>query len=233
MMRIALCSDIHGNISGLKAILEQLKCLGGADLFFVAGDTLGIGPGHEDVIDILIQNKACILRGNHEELDLDVDTYLNRIPEQWKLLTRKTNIWLHKNLSKPYWDLMAALPLYQLVDVAPGHRLMVCHATPASTWERVCAADAPTDALEQAFGSIDADVIAYGHYHHHHTLWLGNKLLINVASVGARADGLSAMSMIEFRDQRWNVCQFLVPYDRYEEKRLMKLRHVPGVANLI
>lgn len=81
--------------------------------------------------------------------------------------------------------------------------------------------------LQDTFGGIDANVIAYGHMHQHHMLWMDSKLLLNVASVGLRPDGLSAYTLLENVDSRWVVQQFQVPYDTAAEERLIQLRGVP------
>lgn len=70
-MKVALFSDIHGNITGLKAALAFLDKIGGADMLFAAGDTLGGGPGAEDVLDLLLERNVRMVLGNHEELDLE------------------------------------------------------------------------------------------------------------------------------------------------------------------
>lgn len=51
-MRLALISDIHGNIVGLPAILVQIQKIGGVDALYVLGDTIGFGAATE-VLDLL------------------------------------------------------------------------------------------------------------------------------------------------------------------------------------
>ena len=114
-----------------------------------------------------------------------------------------------------------------MVVLGAKRKLFVCHAAPDDPWARMCASDAPQDVLQAAFGTIDADAFAYGHFHEHHVMWLNNKLLVNVASVGLRSDGLSAYTMLDSVDGRWVVQQFQVPYDTAEEARLTQLRDVP------
>ncbi|HZB94438.1 MAG TPA: metallophosphoesterase, partial [Herpetosiphonaceae bacterium] len=72
-MKIAVFSDIHGNISGLNAVLAAIDTLGGADLLFAAGDLLGGGPGTEDVLDLLLTRQVRMVRGNADEIIIDID----------------------------------------------------------------------------------------------------------------------------------------------------------------
>jgi predicted phosphodiesterase len=43
-MRIALCSDIHGNLSALEAVLADLPKRGAMDAVVCAGDMVYLGP---------------------------------------------------------------------------------------------------------------------------------------------------------------------------------------------
>ena len=67
-MRLALISDIHGNITGLKAVLAQMRKMGGADALYVLGDLLGLGPATDEVVDLLIQSHAHMLRGDRKSV---------------------------------------------------------------------------------------------------------------------------------------------------------------------
>lgn len=222
-MRIALFSDIHGNITGLKAVLSSIDNLGGADILFAAGDSIGGGPGTEDLLDILTRHNVRMVRGNSEEAALNLDASIQYIPEKFHNYVSATVDWLHENISQPYWKLLESLPLFEEVEFDSNSKLIVCHATPNSPWDSVCAAHAPKKDYER----INAEVIAYGHYHEHHVLWLDTRLLVNVASVGMRKDGMSSFTLLEHLDDRWIVQQYSVPYDVREERRLKRQRKVP------
>jgi predicted phosphodiesterase len=226
-VKIGLFSDIHGNVSGLKAVLAALDAAGGVHQFVAIGDLLGGGPGAEDLLDLLTERHACMLRGNNEEVALHPETTLQRVPERYKLYMRDTVEWLRANLSQPYWSLLSSLPLAATIEVAPERKLLVCHATPRSCWEPVCSPNTPVASLRSAYGHLDADVVAYGHWHGNHVLSLDGKLLLNVASVGLRHDGLSAFTVVDYADEHWIIQQYQVPYDTKEEARLMIRREVP------
>jgi len=168
-----------------------------------------------------------LIRGNAEEAGLDINTAIQHVPEERRALSYATVAWLRDRLSQPYWNLLASLPLTETVEVDSDQRLLVCHATPRSPWERVCSPHAPLADLRAAYGHADAAVVAYGHWHGHHVLPLDGKLLVNVASVGFRRDGLSALTIIEHVDSHWIVQQYTVPYDVAEEARLTRERGVP------
>jgi len=226
-MRVALFSDIHGNTPGLQAILAHLDSQGGADMLFSLGDMLGGGPGTDEVIELLLKRNVQMIRDNHEEMFTDWEAWINKIPEKWFDWAQRTIAWMRTYLSQPYWELLRYLPKSATTNLGDGYQLFVCHAAPDDPWAYVCAQDVSRNVLRATFGSIDADLIAYGHMHQHHVLWMDAKLLVNVASVGLRSDGLSAYTLVENTDNRWVVRQFQVPYDTVEEARLTQLRSVP------
>ena len=43
----------------------------------------------------------------------------------------------------------------------------------------VCRADVPSGTLRAVYGAVDAEVIAYGHFHGNHVLTLDDKLLVH------------------------------------------------------
>ena len=223
-MRLALISDIHGNITGLKAVLAQMQKTGGVDALYVLGDLIGVGAATDEVLDLLIQNHAHMLRGNWEELLSDIESHVLKTtnPE----LARRAATWAYAHLSSTYRDLLQRLPIQETVEIAPNHKLFLCHAAPNDTWAWTCQPDIPTPKLREVYGALDAKIIAYGHYHHHHVLALDGKLLLNVASVGLREDGLSGLTILEFKGHL-SIQQLQVPYDTAEEKRLMEERAAP------
>lgn len=215
-MRLALISDIHGNITGLKAVLAQIQRIGRVDALYALGDLVGFGAATDQVLDLLIQNRARMIRGNWEELLFDIESYVHKTTDPD--LVRRAATWAYAHLSGPYRDLLQSLPIQETVEIAPSCKLFLCHAAPNDPWPWTCQPDTPTQKLREVYGTLDAQIIAYGHYHQHHVLALDGKLLLNVASVGLREDGLSGLTILEFNGHL-SIQQLQVPYDTAEEKR--------------
>jgi predicted phosphodiesterase len=226
-MRIALFSDIHGHIAGLKAVLARLDRLGGADVTYALGDFVGGGPGGEEILDLLLDRQVRLVRGNWDEIFGNMDAYLRHTPPTGHAAILATYEWLCHYVSPPYQRLLTKLPMYETVDLPTHQQLLVCHATPNDTWARVCRADTPLDQLRAAYGQYDAQVIAYGHYHAHHVIQVDGQLLINVASVGLGWAGLSALTVLECQPTGLSVVQYQVPFDVAVHDRLIKERQMP------
>src|SRR3712207_5892915 len=52
-MRVAIISDIHGNLLALEAVLDDLAAVGGADAVIVAGDLCLGGPQPRETLERL------------------------------------------------------------------------------------------------------------------------------------------------------------------------------------
>ena len=124
-MRVALFSDIHGHITGLKAVLARLDRLGGAEITYALGDFVGGGPGVEDVLDLLLERQVRMIRGNWDEMFIDLNAHLARIPPENHPVFRQTLAWLTSRLSPEYQALLANLPLCETVELSPTKRLLL------------------------------------------------------------------------------------------------------------
>jgi predicted phosphodiesterase len=64
MAKIAIISDIHGNLEALRAVLEDIDAVG-ADTIICLGDLVGYGPSPVECLQTLSNYRVTIL-GNHE-----------------------------------------------------------------------------------------------------------------------------------------------------------------------
>jgi hypothetical protein len=75
-LRTIVCSDIHGNLARLRAILDHSKFDLEKDRLIHAGDCCDIGPFTYEVMDLLERNGAKFLIGNHELAHLLPDQHI-------------------------------------------------------------------------------------------------------------------------------------------------------------
>lgn len=226
-MRIALFSDIHGHITGLKAVLARLNEQGGADQIYALGDIVGGGPGAEDVIDLLLEHNAQMVLGNWDQVFCGLDAHLATLGPGAHESVVKTYEWLTEWLSPSHQKLLADLPMTRTVQLSSKHALFMCHAAPTDNAARICKWDAPAESLQGAFEDVDANLIAYGHYHAHHIRHLNGKIFLNVAAVGLGWAGLSTLTIVEADEPELRIRQYQVPYDMQEHYHLMAERQVP------
>ncbi len=64
-MKLAVLSDVHGNVEALRAVLADLDAEGAAEIV-ACGDSIGYGPDPEEAVALLRERGAHLLAGNHE-----------------------------------------------------------------------------------------------------------------------------------------------------------------------
>lgn len=64
-MKIAVLSDIHGNLEALQTVLAEI-CTLHLDEVICLGDNIGYGPDSQAVMDLLAEHKIDSVLGNHE-----------------------------------------------------------------------------------------------------------------------------------------------------------------------
>ncbi len=69
-MRVAVISDVHGNLEALEAVLADIRRTG-VDEIYCLGDVVGYGADPVGCLERLQRTCGLILRGNHEEAILD------------------------------------------------------------------------------------------------------------------------------------------------------------------
>ena len=64
-MRVAICSDIHGNRHGFEAVIAAAED-GGADQLWCLGDLVGYGAEPDACVELAARHCAICLAGNHD-----------------------------------------------------------------------------------------------------------------------------------------------------------------------
>jgi predicted phosphodiesterase len=71
-MKIAVMSDIHGNIEALSSVLKDIE-FSGVDKVVCTGDLVGYGPYPNEVVNTFIEQKIPSTLGNHDLATFDMD----------------------------------------------------------------------------------------------------------------------------------------------------------------
>lgn len=187
-MRLAVVSDIHGNLTALEAVFADLKALG-ADLVVHGGDLAANGPRPAHVIDMIRDLGWPGVCGNTDEmlwrpellseLESKVPSKhgLRRVlfneiaPVTRELLGQERVAWL-RSLSTRWSD----------------HDIAVVHASPDSLW-RAPLVKAADSELASVYGKLKVGTAIYGHIHQPFVRTLKNLTVANSGSVGLPHDG--------------------------------------------
>ncbi len=184
MDRIAIISDIHGNMPALEAVLADIGSRGITRIFCL-GDLIGKGPHPEQVVDRV--RKACevVLKGNWEEGTLHPPGEVG--PNFARTLT-----WLKSKLGQERMDYLDSLP-FCTEFLMSGRQVRLFHSSAKSIFHRVH----PVHALEERLAMFEnteftgpcksgrtPDVVGYADIHNAYVQSFQGKTLFNTGSVG-------------------------------------------------
>ncbi len=227
-MRIAVLSDIHGNLLALDACLTDLASQGGAEAIAVAGDLCLDGPKPKKVLQRLEEIGAQCVKGNTDRYLSDDAQGQNFPPAQAAQIT-----WTRRELGERWLSWLHALP-FALRIGEDDNQLLIVHANPKSDDEHLWP-DSDGTILQRLVGEERATTIAFGHLHIPYVrMWRG-RLLVDVASAGLPKDGdpRACYAIFTERDGGWQVKHRRVPFDVKRVATQLADCGIPESAELI
>jgi predicted phosphodiesterase len=179
-MRIALISDIHGNLVSLEAVLADIDRTG-VDQIVCLGDVTVYGPQPQQVIQRLKALNCPVIMGNHD-LDLlkphPVQTGTDVLPWEEELVA-----WCADQLSTDDIEYSRSFQPWIEVTLDADTRLFCFHGSPKSNMDQVLATT-PGPELDKMLEGHTAVVMAGGHTHVQMLRQHKGVILINPGSVG-------------------------------------------------
>jgi len=193
MRRLALFSDIHGNLVALNAVLEDIEREGLTDVYCL-GDLVGYGPDPAGVIDRIRGLSIPTIRGNYD------DGIGNRrgqcgcyyATEQARSDGAASYTFTDGTLDDIDHRWLAALPDEVRLQVE-GVRVLLAHGSPRKINEYLLL-DRQDKQLARLAEEADADLVCVGHVHipYHRSMLAsdGNRIhYVSTGSVGKPRDG--------------------------------------------
>lgn len=172
MDRIAVISDIHGNIPALEAVLADIESRG-IDRIICLGDLAGKGPSSAQAVDRIMNTCEKVVKGNWDHFLASDDTDALQ--------------WHRDALGGERLNYLRALEVYFEFYMS-GKLVRLCHASPNDIFHRTHLKSdrparlklfEPTPTL-----NLEADVVGYGDIHGAHVDNFEGKTVFNAGSVG-------------------------------------------------
>lgn len=196
-MRIALLSDIHGNLIALETVLQELA-QESIDQIVCLGDVAALGPQPHEVLDRLRRLDCPVVLGN-------TDAWL-LMPKGAKtsdsqILSTITS-WCAEQLTptdRSYLQTFA--PLLEL-PLDEGRSLLCYHGSPHS-FDDVIAATTPDADVQTMLAGYSAAVLVGGHTHIQMLRRYQDVHLINVGSIGLPGVNAGSPALAVNRHVHW------------------------------
>lgn len=185
--KIAIISDLHGNLVATKKVLEDIKKRG-IEKIICLGDIVAKGTHPNECVDLVKENCFIVISGNTDRYFTE-NHNLDELPE----IEQKRIKWNQSLLSESNKKYLRNLPFCYEFYMS-GSLVRVFHATPTKDNVPILNLDSieikskmfePSD---KTISQNNADIVLYGHIHHQYLDKLYNKTLINVGSVGNAFD---------------------------------------------
>lgn len=179
--RIALISDVHGNLTALEAVLDDIRARG-IDSIVNLGDNIGKGPRGSAVTDRVRERCDVNLRGNWDDF---IQTLTDEAPLEMR--------WWRDELSPAQRAWLGRLPLSHDLVVS-GRRVRLFHASAQSPHVRVRRrhTDEEFDGMFRATDMTgrgpEPVVVGYADIHDAYLETRDGRTLFNTGSVGNPLD---------------------------------------------
>lgn len=239
-MRLALLSDIHGNIQALDACLAHARAQQ-VQRFAFLGDLVGYGANPAEVVErvsLLTEEGAIVLKGNHDDMAV-------RPPATVKTVGDSTATWTHQQLSLEQRLWIDNLPFTQHLDT-----VLLVHASAdgPELWRYVYDQRAATASLNAASEWPGVRYVFGGHVHLQTLYYRGatdglmlftpqpgvavpvpphRQWLATVGSVGQPRDGNPQAMYTVLDTERALLTFHRVPYDHYSAAAAIRRAGLP------
>jgi putative phosphoesterase len=221
-MRIAIVSDIHGNLTALEAVIADLKKVS-ADLIVQGGDLVG-GSRNAEVIDLVRERSWPGVYGNAEEMLWMPEQVTRNVPgpqfhRMRKVVLTETIPFIGQAIGEERLDWLRSLPRRWAHD-----DVTVMHAGPDDVWHSPWS-NASDEELEGFYGPLQCRAVVYGHIHHAFVRRLSKFTVANSGSLSFSYDGDPRAAYVLIDGDEIIIRR--VEYDVEEEIRWLCAVHYP------
>ncbi|MFZ3580307.1 metallophosphoesterase family protein [Virgibacillus sp. DJP39] len=218
MYRIAIITDIHGNIYALNAALKDIRDKS-VDFIYCLGDMIGIGPFSNEVLDaLLVFENLEMITGNHDEAVLAL---LNNEPYP----KSRTNViphheWIAERLSKKHKSVLEKLPRI-INSTIYDQTLHLIHYPMKQSLQNAPISKDPFDLtgrpLPENFSILDGlnnpSLVCFGHDHSKHHFDSNNITFFNPGSLGCFNEPFARYGIVDIDRTGFTIKQQYVAYE--------------------
>ena len=201
--RIAIVSDVHGNLVALEAVIADLEHAA-PDLVVQGGDLVIGGPRPAECVDRIREMGWPSVIGNIDTVVRD-GLPSGIPPDLAKRLDRQVS-WAVERIGEDRVAWLQTPPM----EWRDGDRVALVHAVPGDLWQAVLPTAEDAD-LRSTFGPLGVRLAVYCHIHVPFVRQVGDLTVANAGSVGSPYDGDPRASYLLVEDGQVTVRR--VAYD--------------------
>jgi len=218
-LKIAVLSDVHGNVPALEAVLDDVESWQ-PDRLVVNGDLVSRGPCSLACLDMVRDRfpGVHLLAGNHETFVIDtVDR--PQAPDAPTFDMGRFAEWTARQLGDEIDGMRAWADHLDLAGLEGGSSVHVTHASRRGNRDGI-RPETPDHELPEKLGDPRALFIT-SHTHRPLERRFNGTLIVNTGSVGQPLDGdpRASYARFTFRDGAWQARVTRVAYDKPSAER--------------
>ena len=236
-MKIAILSDIHGNLTALNSVMDDIqknKC----DKTFFLGDYVLAGPEPAATIDycmhISTYDNTEMIQGNTDKMIAEYsDEIFNSLQENGAPIMANALKDDVSILNETQKEFLKNLPAQKEIEIE-GVKILLVHGSPRRNNEDILP-DTPPKEVEEMVKDTDAAIILCGHTH----IPCGfqtvtRKTVINVGSVGRpfTEQPKSCYLILDINDGKFTIEHKFVRYDNKKAAENLAQRTFEGADKL-
>jgi len=240
LKKVAIISDIHGNLTAFRSVLKDAKDQK-VDEYWFLGDLLMPGPGTDSILDLLNSvNTTQMIRGNWDDLIFEDILSISKqyIDEPQTTYIVELLKYVFTNLSPKYRQQMQQWPTSTEITVN-GLKILLAHNYPNKNYGHELLPYEKQQNFDKLLFDKPYDIAIYGHTHHQLFRTSSNdQLIINPGSIGQpytawnkfSADRRAQYTILTFDDTGYSGMDFRkVSYSISDELKIAAENNLPFI----